>query len=595
MNTRLSTDSEFPFFLQSYGNLKDHIDSQLSELSSTEKGRIFSELSSRLMLLSSIGQNYDYPKQNEKLTHDDGVDFFATSLEGGNLYCQAKFTIPSVKEFDSIISKFHDYYRKLSSQYSDIHQGSIFELIGTHEDQSLFPGGQDQNPLFMIVTLSNITRNIVPKYLNSSYASKDFFLALKKLGGIEIIDGPEILNLLKTAYTKAFELPSNLDISFTTKPIHQDNVYIGVVTGLELKKHYDKFGDSIFLENIRDFLGFDKGDRKGRASVNNAILDTVNSEPGKMLSRNNGITFKAESVSAAESKSCLTLKKASIVNGCQTTMALVKNASSNASVLVKIVETKDSWDIAKSANFQNEVKQIELDLARYIRPQTIKKAVTEHGIGLSLDQGSPNSILDALNVVYKDQVAYNQAYALFIGFFSKNVSNVLRPNYTELRNNILNEFTFEDPDGQKTYQFLIDLMVTSEKARKRILNLKSKTSDNLLLEFQRFFADENTRYHSIITVLASCCSVRKNIYDQRMVSKFGDLSVFFNDVSIVISNNEEEYIKAYVEGFKTVMQCIVATNKDIIEIKKDMNSLMRSLKFANVYSMVLSALDMMGV
>ncbi|MGB6016384.1 MAG: hypothetical protein WBG32_16750, partial [Nodosilinea sp.] len=143
MNTRLSTDSEFPFFLQSYGNLKDHIDSQLSELSSTEKGRIFSELSSRLMLLSSIGKNYDYPKQNEKLTHDDGVDFFATSLEGGNLYCQAKFTIPSVKEFDSIISKFHDYYRKLSSQYSDIHQGSIFELIGTHEDQSLFPGGQD--------------------------------------------------------------------------------------------------------------------------------------------------------------------------------------------------------------------------------------------------------------------------------------------------------------------------------------------------------------------------------------------------------------------------------------------------------------------
>jgi hypothetical protein len=48
---------------------------------------------------------------------------------------------------------------------------------------------------------------------------------------------------------------------------------------------------------------------------------------------------------------------AAIVNGCQTTMCLVQCApvSRECFVQVKVVATKDAWDIAKAANYQNPV------------------------------------------------------------------------------------------------------------------------------------------------------------------------------------------------------------------------------------------------
>ena len=37
-------------------------------------------------------------------------------------------------------------------------------------------------------------------------------------------------------------------------------------------------------------------------------------------------------------------------------------------VPVKIVTTEDAWQVARAANYQNVVRQIDLDLARYLRP-----------------------------------------------------------------------------------------------------------------------------------------------------------------------------------------------------------------------------------
>ena len=91
---------------------------------------------------------------------------------------------------------------------------------------------------------------------------------------------------------------------------------------------------SLFFENIREFLG-EKEDRKGEA-VNKDIMRTLIDEPDRMLSRNNGITFKADKVKS-NGESSLLLDGSSIVNGCQTTMCIVNagEAARDAEIVVK--------------------------------------------------------------------------------------------------------------------------------------------------------------------------------------------------------------------------------------------------------------------
>src|SRR5205085_10532813 len=105
-------------------------------------------------------------------------------------------------------------------------------------------------------------------------------------------------------------------------------------------------------------------------------------------------------------------------------------------VLVKIVEASDSWDIAKAANFQNRVEQIELELARYIRPQEVKTIGNKAGIHVEQDNMN-TSVFDVFDSIYQDKVAYEEIYYLFIGLFSRTINNVVSANYTELRSDLL--------------------------------------------------------------------------------------------------------------------------------------------------------------
>ena len=112
-------------------------------------------------------------------------------------------------------------------------------------------------------------------------------------------------------------VPSNITLRLDHGVLHKDNVYIGIISASEIKKCYDEFGEALFLDNIRDFLGITSGKIKveNRENVNEAIVETANDHPEKMLARNNGITFRSEKVSGIDNET-LILENASIVNGC---------------------------------------------------------------------------------------------------------------------------------------------------------------------------------------------------------------------------------------------------------------------------------------
>ena len=86
---------------------------------------------------------------------------------------------------------------------------------------------------------------------------------------------------------------------------------------------------------------------------------------------------------------------------------------------VKIVVGEESWEVAKSANYQNEVSRIELELARFLRPQVVRKIATD--LGYSLGATAEPSISNVLEDIHHTKVSYEAIRLLYIGVFTAKV------------------------------------------------------------------------------------------------------------------------------------------------------------------------------
>ncbi len=116
-------------------------------------------------------------------------------------------------------------------------------------------------------------------------------------GRIVIVDGPRILTLLQNLYKKTHLIPSDITLVSKNKWHESDGVFLGTLSGIQVVELYQKHGDALFFENIRDFLGTTSGKVvTTRSTVNQEIIKTIKDDPEKMLARNNGLTFRASEV-----------------------------------------------------------------------------------------------------------------------------------------------------------------------------------------------------------------------------------------------------------------------------------------------------------
>ncbi len=129
--------------------------------------------------------------------------------------------------------------------------------------------------------------------------------------------------------------------------------WIGSVPASELKRLYDTYGDKLFARNVRLFLGSRKG------GINEQIIETAKTNPGKFWALNNGITIVADTVRKDGGKGSFRITRFRIVNGCQTTVSLGRaEAPEDAKVLTRLVAANDAvvGDIIRYNNTQNAVK-----------------------------------------------------------------------------------------------------------------------------------------------------------------------------------------------------------------------------------------------
>jgi hypothetical protein len=136
----------------------------------------------------------------------------------------------------------------------------------------------------------------------------------------------------------------------------------GIVTtiaGSELALLYSKFGDALFARNVRLFLGVKRG------SVNAGIIETLEDmvERNHFWAYNNGVTMVCDKYDYNKDNSSLNLHSFSVVNGCQTTVALHKSAQNKnltdeVTVLLRVISPPERIidSIIRFTNSQNQIR-----------------------------------------------------------------------------------------------------------------------------------------------------------------------------------------------------------------------------------------------
>ncbi len=574
---------DLPGFLSSFENLSIHFDEHFGDLGSNERGDNFLSLAEKIIPLHEKFTNFPLPTLSEKKTHDGGVDLLTSENDDGQILCgQSKYKIRDKSAFDTIISKFKNYEAKLRPP---------------QKQETLF--SKDKNveyvapvPVFVIITSSKLER-IRKLYEESTLASKLYYDKLLLENRLTFLDGPEILKLLQQLYRKSHLIPANIDIDSFNGWIHIDNVYIGAVSGKTLTDLYTLHGDALFFENIRDFLGVTSGRVvKTRSTVNQEIINTLSKDPHRMLSRNNGITFRSTAATPFGKKG-LKIEKAAIVNGCQTTMCLVQcqPVPEDCQVLVKIVVTDDAWDIAKATNYQNEVARIDLDLARYLRPQLVRRIATT--LGYAIETSSESNASAVLNTIYQFKVDYEELRYLYLGLFSRKPNNIFDANYTELRADVL-EALYELTENEEKI-FIIILMILKE-SREALEKCKDTFSgDEYAHLFKRFYKDDKPRYRSFLAIAAICAAVRVDISCRSLSTEEETerMNELFGKFRYVLENSPNEYHNAYKYAFATVADTLldIEQPRNDSDIQQSMFYKISSMAFNSLFKRILVRID----
>ena len=230
-----------------------------------------------------------------------------------------------------------------------------------------------------------------------------------------------------------------------------------------------------------------------------------------MLPRNNGLVFGAAKVAFGNSDRQLVLHNGSVVNGCQTTMCLVEYADTPCCVLAKVVETQDAWDITKSVNYQTSVPDIDLELARYLRPQLVKRAAVNLGVQVKDVERCSFQLIDE---IYDRRVAYSETRLLYIGLFSRSPNNVFASNYSELLQALIAGLHQDGSQEEVIFGMLFLLQGISQESLNDSKSVFSHPSYAGL--FDQLYREDSLSYRCYLSILALCGAINVNTADRQV-------------------------------------------------------------------------------
>jgi hypothetical protein len=568
----------FPDYLLSYSELRDHFESNFTGLPPRERGNKFAEVVQGIVAYTGFGSRGFKMPEIQQESYDEGVDLVAEHNTSKDLLCiQSKYSLRDKSDFDAVISKFQGYHEKY---FTD--SGPLFAHAGVPVDGA--------PTVYFQLVAGNSLDKIVQRYEESRFSSLQFYHQLRDTKRLEIVDGPKILELLKTAFRKANILPADFELTFEAGFVVKDDVYVGILSSRELRRLYAEYGDALFYENIRNFLtSRHRSSSESGTTVNDEIIRTVTDAPDQFLSRNNGIVFKARKVDPLNNTT-VRLRESSVVNGCQTTMCIVGYTDEDREVFVtaKVVGTNQAWDVARAANLQNDVSRFELEIAQFLRPQVVNKAASYEGYRV-IGNESAFVLLDS---IYQYEIMYEDLRSLFVGIFSSAPSNIFDTSYLELLTDVIARFYENDPEGT---DLLNKLFQIQQIANKSMQNLQDKMREKgiTISAYQRFFKDNKAAYRAFFTLLASC-SLSGIDLSQRVpdtIARYALVSEFLNRTLSIIHNEPAKFERYYRFALQAT-STVIPAEKDPDAVKQLIWQVVRRANFGQLLErMQLEALN----
>jgi len=262
-------------------------------------------------------------------------------------------------------------------------------------------------------------------------------------------------------------------------------------------------------------------------------------------------------------------------------MCLVEFAQNNCFVPVKVVQVEDddSWNIAKAANYQNSVETIDLDLARFIRPQLVRKAAALAGVAIDKQE----TVNDILERIYRGRIAYTETRLLHIGIFSRSPNNLFAGNYTDLNDKLLVRFKANPNYEQDVFGTLFDLQIASREGLK--MAETRYTDPTYVSLFGRLYREASPGYRCFISILALCSALRTNVStrDNDLEKEYLRMSGFLEQAKLLLQNDLKIFLRYYVLSVKIWMNEVISNDMEETAIEQYMSSYAKRANFSNMF------------
>ncbi len=322
--------------------------------------------------------------------------------------------------------------------------------------------------------------------------------------------------------------------------------------------------------------------------MNAEIAGTVRETPERFLEMNNGVVFSTSHATELDEHT-LQIERASIVNGCQTTLSLVNTQSTHEPyVQVKVVEIQqpgEGWKVTKAANFQNEIKRIDLELAMYIRPQVARRQGYAAGVPVGGD-----SPLDLLDIFNRQPITWRNIRILFIGLFSKEPGNMFDVRWDLVQDRILSHYFQTEAQIQRVFNIVFEMHLAAERSVEITREAYAEDPETVTL-FSRLLGDTRAPYKQYLVILALCALTQMNIAErhERLNEEIARMDLLLSKFQTALETQPKLVEEAFLIAFEKAAGDALedAKTAEIDEIRRKMYTrITKQAKFTSLWRQV---------
>jgi hypothetical protein len=333
-------------------------DSQSREISKAES--FFEKVCEQLISSADLTKNYANANYYKKGIRVDGFDYdeerkILSLLVSQFFQTEEKIETLTNKHIDDKFKQLKTFYQKC------IEEGFYHEMEETAESYDMAyqicqksKERAIEKVKLVILTDGKATRNLKELPDNILHNTPIEF---------RVIDISYLYKIyLSQNESGVFEVETDFPCLAVSTTSDEYQSYLSVISGNELVRIYDNFGQKLFEQNVRTFLQF-------RGSVNKGLRNTIEYNPTMFFAYNNGITATATRVDLKDNR-IKKIHNLQIVNGGQTTSAIyaafknLKQDVSDISVQIKLSVMKKPEEhhdfvskVSEYANTQNKINK----------------------------------------------------------------------------------------------------------------------------------------------------------------------------------------------------------------------------------------------